>query len=137
MPRSPVTRLIDGWLCKAAPDLPFRRSNAVLPPVGASAEAHAAAGALDAIEAWYRSMGQRVLVQVTTADPSCEELDRMLEARGYGIEAPVDILVAEVMEAADAGERAADGLLVSLEEAGVATGDGPAGLDLRVVEGVD
>ena len=31
---APVTRLVDGWLAKAAPDLPFRRANAVLPALG-------------------------------------------------------------------------------------------------------
>jgi ribosomal protein S18 acetylase RimI-like enzyme len=47
---------IDGWWLKVA-DLPFRRCNAVLPPVGAGLDAAAAERALDAVERWYAERG--------------------------------------------------------------------------------
>lgn len=121
---APLTRLVDGWLCKAAPQIPFRRANAVLPAAGAGADEHAAAATLAAIEAWYRGFGQRVLVQVSSADPSAPALDELLERRGYAIEAPVDLLVAETDGVVDAGRHAADALRVAVEEHAVA-GSGP------------
>ena len=35
---APVTRLVDGWLAKSAPELPFRRANSVLPPMAAGTD---------------------------------------------------------------------------------------------------
>ena len=138
---APVTRLVDGWLCKAAPGLPFRRANAVLPALGAGADPTAVAHTLDSIEAWYRQLGQRVLVQVSSADPSGSALDITLAARGYRIEAPVDLLVAETAAIADAGTRAADGLRVALEEHEVSHAHDddvpPGAVGVVVHEGVD
>lgn len=142
---APVTRLVDGWLCKAAPGLPFRRANAVLPAVGAGADRTAVAHTVEAIEAWYRQLGQRVLVQVSSADPSGSALDDVLAARGYRVEAPVDLLVAETGAIADAGTRAADRLRVALEEHEVShahdgfDGDDvpPEAVGVAVHEGVD
>lgn len=121
---APLTRLVDGWLCKAAPGLPFRRANAVLPADGAGADEHAAGATLASIEAWYRGFGQRVLVQVSSADPTAPALDELLERRGYEIEAPVDLLVAETDAVVEAGRHAADALRVAVEEHAVA-GTGP------------
>ncbi|CAN5416970.1 GNAT family N-acetyltransferase [soil metagenome] len=105
---APLTRLVDGWLCKAAPEVPFRRANAVLPAVGAGGDHRSASATLDAIEAWYRSFGQRVLVQVSSADPTSPALDEQLAARGYAVEAPVDLLVAETDRIAEGGGPGAD-----------------------------
>lgn len=129
---APVTRLVDGWLAKAAPDLPFRRANAVLPAVGAGADASAAHRTLDALEAWYRSLGRPVIIQVSEADPAAAALDALLAGRGYVVDAPVDVLVAGVAPVAEAGERAADGLAVALAERG-----GPGPVALVVDEGAD
>lgn len=98
-------RLIDGWLCKRDPDLPFRRANAVLPALGAGADAGAAAvaSALSAIEAWYAAVDRRVLIQVSSADPAAEVLDARLAARGYAVEAPVDLMIGDLTVV---GERA-------------------------------
>lgn len=93
---APVTRLVDGWLAKAAPDLPFRRCNAVLPPLGAGEDPDTATRTLDELERWYRSMGQRLIVQVSSADPEAHLLDALLAARGHEVEAPVDVMVAPV-----------------------------------------
>lgn len=142
---APLTRLVDGWLCKAAPQLPFRRANAVLPAVGVGSDHDVASGTLDAIEAWYRQLGQRVLVQVSSADPSVVELDELLAQRGYRVEAPVDLLVAETDAVVEAGRHSADALRVAAEErAMIATGSasefgGPAvdpDIDVVVTEAV-
>lgn len=92
-----VEEAVAGWRCRCAPDLPFRRANAVLPPVAAAAApTDDAAAALDAVEAWYRQRDRRVVVQVSDgADPS-GRLDRLLAERGYEVEAPVDVLVASL-----------------------------------------
>lgn len=92
---APRTTLIDGWLCKQAPDLPFRRANAVLPPIGAGRDPATTAGALAAIEDWYGATDQRILIQVSSADPAAADLDALLAARGYGIEAPVDLMIGD------------------------------------------
>ncbi|QXC62559.1 GNAT family N-acetyltransferase [Aquihabitans sp. G128] len=120
---APLTRLVDGWLCKAAPDLPFRRANAVLPAAAAGADLRATAAALDVIEAWYRSFGQRVLVQVSSADPAGAALDEQLARRGYVVEAPVDLLVGEVERVAEGG-GAGDAWRVAVEAHALA-GTGP------------
>ncbi len=67
---APVTRLVDGWLAKAAPGLPFRRASSVLPAPGAGTDHRATTATLDELEAWYRSLGLRLLVQVSSADPA-------------------------------------------------------------------
>ncbi len=91
---APVTRLVDGWLAKAAPACRSGAS-AVLPPLGAGTDHRAATATLDVLEAWYRSLGLRLLVQVSSADPAASDLDALLAARGAEVEAPVDVLVAD------------------------------------------
>ena len=88
---APITRLVDGWLAKCAPGLPFRRANAVLPAVGAGADPARAAAVLDELAGWYRSQGLRLIIQVPSTDP---DLDALLAERGMEVEAPVDVLVA-------------------------------------------
>lgn len=112
---APITRLVDGWLAKAAPGLPFRRANAVLAPSGAGADPRATVHALDVLEAWYRSRGQRLLVQVPSGEVA---LDALLDARGLTVEAPVDVFVAEVEPVADSASRAGDRMRVAAQEAG-------------------
>jgi ribosomal protein S18 acetylase RimI-like enzyme len=87
---APITRLVDGWLAKSAPGLPFRRANAVLPAEGAGADPERTAAVLDELTAWYGAQHQRLIVQVPSTDPA---LDALLAARGLTIEAPVDVLV--------------------------------------------
>lgn len=114
---APVTRLVDGWLAKAAPALPFRRCNAVLPPPGVADQPDAASATLDELERWYASLGQRLIVQVSTADPEAHVLDALLAARGFAVEAPVDVLVAPLSTVRAAAP--------------------PAGVTVDVVVGVD
>ncbi len=108
---------IDGWWLKVA-DLPFRRCNAVLPPVGAGLDAAAAERALDTVERWYAERGRRVVVQVSSVDPGAEALDALLAARGYEIEAPVHVHTCSLERAREDGPtRAIDpGLRVEVRE---------------------
>lgn len=92
---APITRLVDGWLAKCAPGLPFRRANAVLPAADAGADPGRATAVLDELEAWYRSQGRRLIVQVPSTDPT---LDALLADRGLAPEAPVDVLVARLAD---------------------------------------
>lgn len=88
---APITRLVDGWLAKSAPGLPFRRANAVLPADGAGSDPRRASAVLDELAGWYAEQGRRLIVQVPSTDPG---LDALLAARGMAVEAPVDVLVA-------------------------------------------
>jgi ribosomal protein S18 acetylase RimI-like enzyme len=81
---------VDGWWLKVA-DLPFRRCNAVLPPVGAGLDPAGAGRALDVVERWYAERGRRVVVQVSSVDPGADGLDALLARRGYEVEAPVHV----------------------------------------------
>ena len=88
---APITRLVDGWLAKCAPGLPFRRANAVLPAAAAGSDPDRAGAVLEELAGWYASQGLRLIVQVPSTDPA---LDALLAARGMALEAPVDVLVA-------------------------------------------
>ncbi|MCB1039198.1 MAG: GNAT family N-acetyltransferase [Acidimicrobiales bacterium] len=104
---SPVDELVEGWRCKAAPDLPFRRCNVVLAPVGIGDDPEVVQRGLDAVQRWCADRGQRLIVQVSDADPTSSALDRHLAAAGLSIEAPVDVMVAPIgaVRAIDARDR--------------------------------
>jgi ribosomal protein S18 acetylase RimI-like enzyme len=78
------------------------------------------------LERWYGALGQRVIVQISSADPGGDELDRFLAARGYEIEAPVQVMVRDLRPGADraAGERAR-------------TPSGAPSLNVQVTDGID
>ena len=99
---APITRLVDGWLAKSAPGLPFRRANAVLPAAGAGADPDRAGAVLDELAGWYGGQGLRLIVQVPSTDPA---LDALLAARGLAVEAPVDVLVAPLDAVPDERRR--------------------------------
>jgi ribosomal protein S18 acetylase RimI-like enzyme len=86
---APVTLLVDGWVAKSAPALPFRRCNAVVPAVAAGSDPARVDAVVDDLEAWYGERGLRVVVQVSFGDAVAEALDELLGARGYEVEAPV------------------------------------------------
>lgn len=123
---SPIDRTVDGWYAKAAPDLPFRRCNAVLPARSACDRGSASvASTARALERWYGALGQRVIVQVSSADPGGDELDRFLAARGYEIEAPVQVMVRDLSRGAGrGGERAR-------------SSNGAPSLAVQVTDGID
>lgn len=95
---APITRLVDGWLAKCAPGLPFRRANAVLPAAGAGSDPDRAGAVLDELARWYGDQGQRLIVQVPSTDPA---LDALLAGRGLAVEAPVDVLVGRLVPGTD------------------------------------
>lgn len=105
---------VHGWWCKASPDLPFRRSNCVLPCLGAGQDRVAFEAALAEVWAWYRERGQRLIVQVSSADPDHAQLDARLAAEGLVVEAPVDLLVSgpSLVGARDEGDVADTGVRV-------------------------
>lgn len=83
---------VHGWWCKASPHVPFRRSNCVLPALGAGADRTRFDAALADVRAWYQDRGLRLIVQVSTADPDHEQLDAWLAAEGLEVEAPVHLM---------------------------------------------
>jgi GNAT superfamily N-acetyltransferase len=92
---APVEVEIEGWRCKAAPDLPFRRCNVALPPVDVAEDHERFARQLADVRDWYRSQGLRLIVQVSSATPGWEQVDAWLADGGLGIEAPVQVMAAE------------------------------------------
>lgn len=93
---APVVRLLDGWVLRAAPDLPFRRSNCALVLGGPAAlTTRELDGRLRHLEDFYARAALPPRVQITpVARPV--GLDAALAARGYAVEAPVDVLVADL-----------------------------------------
>jgi ribosomal protein S18 acetylase RimI-like enzyme len=96
-----TVQLLDGWVLRAAPEYPFRRCNSVFPNRG-DGPPHGTALAL--VEDFYESRG---LVPRFHLSPAAQpaDLDATLDRAGYEVEAPVDVLVAEVAEVLDAGRR--------------------------------
>ena len=117
---SSIDQMFDGWLARAAPDLPFRRCNAVLPPLNAADDLVGADDAVDAIERWYAALGQGVIVLISSADPGSEALDDLLARRGYGVEAPVRVMTREI----DGGIRAETTRIGAGREIDIVVADG-------------
>jgi len=97
---SSVMQLVDGWLLRASPDLPFRRCNCAI------ALADADIDSISVAEEFFARRHQPVVVQVRD---DMVELDTQLSARGYALEAATDILVAD---AATVVERAEHGTAI-------------------------
>lgn len=97
----PTVQLLDGWLLRAWPNAPFRRSNSVLPIRG---EARALDARIRVVEAFYRRRNLPARFQIgPVTEP--EDLEPHLAARGYEIEARSLMQVASV---ADVLRAAAD-----------------------------
>jgi len=92
---SPIEVEVEGWWCKAAPDLPFRRCNVAVPPLDAADDRMVFADRLDQVRRWYHDQGLRLIVQVSSARPEWELVDSWLEQEGLSIEAPVHVMTAE------------------------------------------
>lgn len=83
-----------GWQLRADRMLPFRRSNAAV-PLSDGRRSFDVEARIDEVEAFYRDQQMAPRFQITpAADPS--DLDERLVRRRYSVEAPVDILVAEI-----------------------------------------
>ncbi|HWJ60948.1 MAG TPA: GNAT family N-acetyltransferase [Acidimicrobiales bacterium] len=92
---SPIEVDVEGWWCKAAPDLPFRRCNVAVPPVDAAEDRMVFADGLDQVRRWYHGQGLRLIVQVSSALPEWELVDSWCAAAGLGTEAPVHLMTAD------------------------------------------
>jgi ribosomal protein S18 acetylase RimI-like enzyme len=84
---------LGGWELRADPSLPFRRSNSLVPfgdGAGFDVEER-----IDEVERRYRDLDlpSRFQIVPSSAPP---DLDERLARRGYAVEAPVDLLTAEV-----------------------------------------
>jgi GNAT superfamily N-acetyltransferase len=86
-----TAQLVDGWLLRAAPEYPFRRCNSALPYGGDRAGLDARIGT---IEDFYRARDLPVRFQISPAALPAG-LDDALETRGYEIEEPTLVLIAE------------------------------------------
>src|SRR6478735_1243112 len=104
---SPIEADVEGWWCKAAPDLPFRRCNVAVPPFDAADDRMVFADGLDQIRRWYHGQGLRLIVQVSDALPEGDLVDSWLEREGLGIEAPVHVMTACDEPVCDDGQAAA------------------------------
>ncbi len=86
-----TVQIVDGWLLRAAPDYPFRRCNSALPYGGDRAGLEAR---IDAVESFYRERELPARFQMSPAVLP-DGLDDALETRGYEIQEPTLVLVAD------------------------------------------
>jgi GNAT superfamily N-acetyltransferase len=98
---SPIETEVEGWWCKAAPDLPFRRCNVAVPPFDAADDRMVFADGLDQVRRWYHGQGLRLIVQVSSALPEHDLVDSWLEREALGIEAPVLIMTTDAPTTAE------------------------------------
>jgi len=96
-----TVQLLDGWLLRAAPEYPFRRSNSTLPHGGAGAGLETR---IAMVEDFYRHRGLPVRFQMSPAAQP-DGLDDLLEMRGYEIEEPTLVLTAETARVVDRTRR--------------------------------
>jgi GNAT superfamily N-acetyltransferase len=105
-----TVQLLDGWMLRAAPEYPFRRSNSTLPHGG---DGRGLESRIAIVEDFYRHRGLPVRFQMSPAALP-DGLDDVLETRGYEIEEPTLVLTADtarVLERTrreDAGEVTVD-----------------------------
>ena len=86
-----TVQLVDGWLLRAAPEYPFRRCNSALPYGGDRGGLEAR---IDMVEDFYRERDLPARFQMSPAVLPVG-LDDKLETRGYEIEEPTLVLVAD------------------------------------------
>src|SRR5215210_7279337 len=86
-----TVRIVDGWFLRAAPDYPFRRCNSALPYSG---DGVGVEPRVSTVEDFYRDREIPARFQISPAAVP-PDLDDLLEARGYEIEEPTLVLVAD------------------------------------------
>lgn len=96
-----TVQLLDGWLLRAAPEYPFRRSNSTLPHGGDSSDLESR---IAMVEDFYRHRGLPVRFQMSPAALP-DGLDDVLEAHGYEIEEPTLVLTAETARVVEQTRR--------------------------------
>lgn len=85
-----IVEMLGGWRLRASPEAPFRRANSVLPNGELSGEIDLD-DAIRIVEEFYASHERPARFQVSPAAMPTD-LDAVLEARGYVIEAPVVVM---------------------------------------------
>jgi len=85
-----IVEPLDGWRLRASPEAPFRRANSVL-AIGRLSEATDLDDAIRRVEEFYASNERPARFQVSPAAQP-PDLDAVLAARGYVIEAPVVVM---------------------------------------------
>ena len=103
-----TTQLLDGWLLRAAPGYPFRRCNSALAYGGASIGLETRIGM---VEDFYAARGLPARFQVSPAALPVG-LDDVLETRGYVIEEPTLVLVADTARVVERTGRDAGAVTV-------------------------
>jgi GNAT superfamily N-acetyltransferase len=96
-----TVQLLDGWLLRAAPEYPFRRSNSTLPHGG---DARGVGTRIGMVEDFYRHRGLPVRFQMSPAARP-DGLDDTLETRGYEIEEPTLVLTADTAQVVERTAR--------------------------------
>jgi GNAT superfamily N-acetyltransferase len=99
-----IVEFLDGWRLRATPEVEVRRSNYVLP--NSDGGTQPLEEKLDAVEEFYVVRGLPVRFQISPAAP--DGLDDELARRGFEVEAPVDVMVAdldEVIRRSDVGSN--------------------------------
>jgi GNAT superfamily N-acetyltransferase len=97
-----TVQIVDGWLLRAAPEYPFRRCNSALPYGGDSIGLEARIGM---VEHFYRERDLPARFQMSPAAFPIG-LDDVLETRGYEIEEPTLVLVADTPRVVEQTSRA-------------------------------
>ena len=110
-----VVQHVDGWWLRFTPGARMRRPNSVLPNDGSGTVA--LADKIAAAEEFYSGRAVPVRFQMSPAAVP-DDLDGSLEARGYEVEAPVQVMVADLAGMADAVSGAAPGRLHVSDEPG-------------------
>jgi len=90
-----IVEMLDGWRLRATPAVTVRRSNSVLP--NGPSDRTPLEQKLAAVEMFYDGYGIPARYQVSEAAVP-DDLDDVLASRGFEIEAPVDIMVAQLDE---------------------------------------
>jgi N-acetylglutamate synthase len=100
-----VVQVLDGWLLRVAPDLPFRRSSSAVPLAPGDARTDRLEALVAGAERFYERWGVPCRFQLTptAATPA---IDALLAARGYVVEAPVEVLAGPLEPLAAAGDPA-------------------------------
>jgi N-acetylglutamate synthase len=124
---SAVMQLVDGWLLRASPDLPFRRCNCAIALPDARIES------IPVAEEFFARRERPVVVQVRD---DMVELDEQLSARGYALEAATDILVAGAASVVERSPRGGPSVVlheelddISIAAYGDVMGDTPEMVD--------
>jgi len=96
-----TVRIVDGWFLRAAPDYPFRRCNSALPYSG---DGVGLESRVSTVEDFYRDREMPPRFQMSPAALPAG-LDDLLEARGYDIEEPTLVLVADTQRVVERTDR--------------------------------